>query len=164
MANWKHDIVFSLDPTGAVRSLEVRPGAAPGGVGCAEARGAGALAPLPPAGAPWHTRFGVAGTEEVPPQPAGSPGAPFPGQRPLSEVEALAAAARKAAASAGGMVDPAVQAALAAAEEREALAREAKKGWLERLQPYLLPFAVVLLMNQFFGGRGEGEDKPREKK
>ena len=72
----------------------------------------------------------------------------------LSEVEALAAAARRAAA-AGGAVDPAVQAALAEAEEREALAKEANKGWLARLQPYLLPFAVVMLMNSLFGGRGE---------
>jgi hypothetical protein len=162
MANWKHDIVFSLDAAGAVRSLEVRPGTAPGAtVGCVKAQRAGTLAPLPPAGAPWHTRFGVAGTEDVGAQPAGSMimGAPFPGQRPLSEVEALAAAARKAAAA--GAADPAAQAALAAAEEREALAREAKKGWLERLQPYLLPFVVVMALQSFFGGRGE--ERPAKK-
>ena len=153
--------MFSLDPAGAVRSLEVRPGAAPPGVaGCVEARRAGALAPLPPAGAPWHTRFGVAGTEEVPPQPAAGRGAPFPGQREISEVEALSFAASRVAA-AGGEVDPAVKAALAEAEKREALAREANKGLLERVQPYLLPLVVVLAFNGFFGGRGE--DAPPKK-
>ena len=56
-----HDVVFTLDAAGGPRHIEVRPAVAGGFAGCSGAAGRA----LPALGAPWKTRFGVVGFEDV---------------------------------------------------------------------------------------------------
>ena len=81
--------------------------------------------PPPSVGEAWRTRFGVMSAEEASGVPPGSRGMPYPGQKPISEVEALT---QKIKSTSDGSVNEATKAALDAAAEREAAEKEAKKG------------------------------------
>lgn len=113
-------------------SVHVRPSVPEGFAGCDGAAGSA----LPAAGSPWAALFGVAPAEEAfgaPPAPLGAKfTAPYPGQAPVSESEALAAAAGHAPASPEEKAELAAK--LAAAQKREAEEREANKGFFERYQ------------------------------
>jgi hypothetical protein len=107
-------------------NIEVRPTLPPGFQSCGGEKGGASAVPPPSVGEAWRTRFGVMSAEEASGVPPGSRGMPYPGQKPISEVEALTQKIKSA--TDGGSVDEATKAALDAAAEREAAEKEAKKG------------------------------------
>lgn len=124
-ANWSHNVVFALDSQGSPLNIEVRPTLPPGFQSCGGDKGGASTVPLPGVGEAWRTRFGVMSAEEASGVPPGSRGMPYPGQKQISEVEALT---HKIKSTTDGNVDEATKAALDAAAEREAAEKEAKKG------------------------------------
>ena len=148
-ADWVHDVVFTLDAAGGPRNIEVRPAVAPGFAGCAAAAAPAPARALPPAGSPWKTRFGVVAYEDAASPPEGAfRGAPYAGQKEVSAAEALATKLSQS----GGKADEATKAALAEAAAREAAEAEGRKSWLEKLQPYMMPVMLFLLVQRLFGG------------
>jgi len=116
--------VFALDDNGSPLNIEVRPSLPIGFHGCENEKFKGVSITLPAVGEAWRTRFGVISAEEAATVPVGSRGNPYPGQKPLSETEALSHRVK----SADGKVDEATVAALDAAAAREAAEKEANKS------------------------------------
>jgi hypothetical protein len=135
-----------------VRALEVRPAVPLGFVDCAGAP----RAAVPAAGAPWASRFGVAAVDAARALlPAGLKGVPLPGQKEITEVDALRAAA---AASGGGADSEETRALLRDAAARAAAEDAKSKTWFDTLRGWLPMIVIAFVINNFMssikGGGG----------